>query len=58
MTNQISSPYALFNNEAILKTVKCLKTVNVEMIAEYKIEYYSRIIKLQKCIVDTCFLTA
>ena len=53
MTNQISSPYALFNNEAILKTVKCLKTVNVEMIAEYKIEYYSRIIKLQKCIVDT-----
>ena len=53
MTNQTSSPYALFNNEAKPKTLKLLKTVNVEMIAEYKIEYYSRIIKLQKCIANT-----
>ena len=53
MTNQTSSPYALFNNEAKPKTLKLLKTVNVEMIAEYKIEYYSRIIKLQKCVANT-----
>ena len=53
MTNQISSPYALFNNEAKPKTIKCLKTVNVEMIAEYKIEYYSRIIKLQNAVANT-----
>ena len=53
MTNQISSPYVLFNNEAKPEKVKLLKTVNVEMIAEYKIEYYSRIIKLQKCVANT-----
>ena len=53
MTNQISSPYALFNNEALPKVKKLLKTVDVEMIAEYKIEYYSRVIKLRKCVFNT-----
>jgi hypothetical protein len=51
MTNQISSPYALFNNEALPKTTP-RKKVDVFKIASFKIEYYSTVLKLQEAIMQ------
>jgi len=51
MINQISSPYADFIQEA--KKQKYLKKIDVFMISSYKIEQYSRIIRLQNCILRT-----
>ena len=47
MSNPISSPYADFIQEQ--KKQKYLKKIDVFMISSYKIEYYSRIIRLQNC---------
>ena len=52
MSTSISSPYALFNNEAKPK-LRLLKKIDVFMISSYKIEQYSRIIRLQNCIMNT-----
>ena len=51
MSNPISSPYADFIQEQ--KKQKYLKKIDVFMISSYKIEYYSRIIRLQNCILRT-----
>jgi len=51
MTNLISSPYADYIQEQ--KKQKYLKKIDVLMIANYKIEFYERIIKLQKSIINT-----
>jgi len=51
MTNLISSPYADYIQEQ--KKQKYLKKIDVLMIASYKIEFYERIIKLQKSIINT-----
>ena len=51
MSNPISSPYADFIQEQ--KKQKYLKKIDVFMISSYKIEYYSRIIRLQNCVLRT-----
>ena len=51
MSNPISSPYADFIQEQ--KKQKYLKKIDVFMISSYKIEYYSRIITLQNCVLKT-----
>ena len=51
MINQISSPFADYIQEQ--KKQKYLKKINVLMISSYKIEFYERIIKLQKSILNT-----
>ena len=51
MTNQISSPYADFIQEQ--KKQKYLKKIDAYMISEYTIEFYDRILKLQKSILTT-----
>jgi len=51
MENPISSPYANFIEEQ--KKQKYLKKIDVFMISSYKIEYYSRIIRLQNCVLRT-----
>ena len=51
MSNPISSPYADFIQEQ--KKQQYLKKIDVFMISSYKIEYYSRIIRLQNCVLRT-----
>ena len=51
MTNPISSPYANFIQEQ--KKQKYLKKIDAYMISEYTIEFYDRILKLQKSILTT-----
>ena len=51
MTNPISSPYANFIQEQ--KKQKYLKKIDAYMISEYNIEFYDRILKLQKSILTT-----
>ena len=50
MTNPISSPYADFIQEQ--KKQKYLKKIDAYMISEYTIEFYDRILKLQKSILN------
>ena len=51
MSNPISSPYADFIQEQ--KKQKYLKKIDAYMISEYNIEFYERILKLQKSILNT-----
>ena len=51
MSNPISSPYADFIQEQ--KNQKYLKKIDAYMISEYNIEFYDRILKLQKSIINT-----
>ena len=51
MSNLISSPYADYIKEQ--KKQKYLKKIDAFMISEYKIEFYDRILKLQKSILTT-----
>ena len=51
MTNPISSPYADFIQEQ--KKQKYLKKIDAYMISEYNIEFFDRVLKLQKCILNT-----
>ena len=51
MINQISSPFADYIQEQ--KKQKYLKKIDVLMISSYKIEFYERIIKLQRSILNT-----
>tara|TARA_R100000353_G_scaffold75343_2_gene57338 strand:- start:106 stop:834 length:729 start_codon:yes stop_codon:yes gene_type:complete len=51
MSNPIASPFADFIQEQ--KKQKYLKKIDVLMIASYKIEFYDRILKLQKSILNT-----
>ena len=51
MSNPISSPWADFIQEQ--KKQKYLKKINAFMISEYNIEFYERILKLQKSILNT-----
>ena len=51
MSNPISSPYADFIQEQ--KKQKYLKKIDAYMISEYNIEFYDRILKLQKSILTT-----
>ena len=51
MSNPISSPYADFIQEQ--KKQKYLKKIDAYMISEYTIEFYDRILKLQKSILNT-----
>ena len=51
MSNPISSPYADFIQEQ--KKQKYLKKIDAYMISEYTIEFYDRILKLQKSILTT-----
>ncbi len=53
MTSPISSPYADFIQEQ--KKQKYLKKIDAYMISEYKIEFYERILKLQKSILTTLY---
>ena len=46
MSNPISSPYADFIQEQ--KKQKYLKKIDAYMISEYNIEFYDRILNLQK----------
>ena len=51
MSKPISSPYADFIQEQ--KKQKYLKKIDAYMISEYNIEFYDRILKLQKSILTT-----
>ena len=51
MSNPISSPYADFIQEQ--KKQKYLKKIDAYMISEYNIEFFDRILKLQKSILNT-----
>ena len=51
MSNPIASPYADFIQEQ--KKQKYLKKIDAFMISEYNIEFYDRILKLQKSILNT-----
>ena len=51
MSNPISSPYADFIQEQ--KKQKYLKKIDAYMVSEYNIEFYNRILKLQKSILST-----
>ena len=51
MTNQISSPFADYIQEQ--KKQKYLKKIDAYMISEYNIEFYDRVLKLQKSILNT-----
>ena len=51
MSNPISSPYADFIQEQ--KKQKYLKKIDAYMISEYNIEFYDRILKIQKSILNT-----
>lgn len=51
MENVISSPFADFIQEQ--KKQKYLKKIDAYMISEYNIEFYDRVLKLQKSILNT-----
>ena len=51
MSNIISSPYADYIQEQ--KKQKYLKKIDAYMVSEYNIEFYDRILKLQKSILTT-----